>query len=461
MFNGRKHRHVSLNPHKILQGGFRISLILLCTYLIFNFARSPLSTSGGSAALAQFSMQGFGFVLDALTGAPIPGARISMGRTRFEASADGQYMINGMSEGIQRVVVSHANYVPSSITFTVFNFPGGGQAVHIPPAYLVPKQRASTIPMDGGSLSHNNCELRFSTGGFSASLTGFQAHPGTPAPPDSMPTTQRSQPPRDPALPPTRPRPLPNKPFPLAVFFAEFPQNQTATVQVPLALPSELVGAQLPLLRFNTMTALWDRAGDIMVTQQMPGMAQGSINQPGLYMVVTLARLDNQSIVPTAESKEMIVPLQENAFTFTIPVSFEITEANPLGMRTAAFWFYGWRESDNNPTGVVVNVPPSPFPKVLSHCPLTQVQACIQAGGSFRDIEISVDGCGSTVDYKDCLCCPPGTQPQVKITVSKANDEYGATIGVSPDETAKIKGELKGKADKRKEDIRIEGAGCK
>ncbi|MBI4470868.1 MAG: hypothetical protein HY650_16255 [Acidobacteria bacterium] len=440
--------------------GLRIPLLLACAYLIINLT-GALGPAAERTDPAQADVEGFGFVLDALTGTPIQDARVMIGNAAFTTGRTGQYNVGRLSLGERIAIATRNNYVPSGTVFSAYAATNGTTSVHIPPIYMVPRQPATPVPPLGGTISHNDYQLRIAVGGIgiAASLTGFGAHPGTPPPPDEMPILNSPKRPRSPELPTVRPGDPPPKPIPLGVAFVELPANRTATLRVPMVLPSEAMGVALPLLRFNEMTGLWERAGDLNVVQLNPHIAEGQISRGGLYMLVSTATIRRASVFPQDDSTDVTADLGVGSVVFTLPVSFEIDEANPAGMRNVAFWVYGLRLGDGNLTGVIVNFIRTAFGLVTepsAHCPEIQVLVCAMQEGTFIDIDAtSVDGCGNTVDIPGiCLCCPKGSKPSVNVKAGKASDEYGIDVGASQT-IDKISGELRAKANKRKEDISI------
>jgi hypothetical protein len=452
---------------------FRVLLVLAILGGIGLFlTANELRSSAGPVVQAAARLQGIGYTLDALTGLPVDAATVSVDGKQFTSDSDGLYNLSGLSKGEKIAVVTRAGRVPTAFHFSVYNFGSVSTSVHTPPAYLVPTQPSIVVPAGGGVVYHGQHELQFGSNTFpiTASLTGFGDHPGTPPPPDAIPTFGSPQPPRPPMIPPASSA---VRAFPQGIFYAEFTSGNTATARVPLVVTgADPLGTALPLLRFNTGTARWERAGDLSVVSS--GFAQGTISQSGLYMVVTGGRILTSTVAPTGQTTDVIAPIQDSSVTFTIPSTFEIDSSTSSDVRPAVFWLYGWREGNGNSTGVRVDFAPlslqsqvlaggsggmkstrsgaaepgetGPCPPGFT-CPKNTVPCIVP--------ESTINGCGSTVKFGGvCTCCESGKNCQAKVRAGSALDTYDISVGIE-----EIIRQIKAKGEKRKSDLKID-AGC-
>lgn len=432
---------------------------------------AELRSSAGPVVQAAARLQGIGYTLDALTGLPVDAATVSVDGKSFTSDGDGLYNLSGLVKGEKIAVVTRAGRVPTAFHFSVYNFGTVSTSVHTPPAYLVPAQPSIVVPAGGGVVYHGQHELQFSSNisPVTASLTGFGDHPGTPPPPDAIPTFGSPQPPRPPVIPPASSA---VRAFPQGIFYAEFTSGNTATARVPLVVAgADPLGTALPLLRFNTGTARWERAGDLSVVSS--GFAEGTVSQSGLYMVVTQGRILTSTVAATGQSTDVTAPFVDDALTFTVPSAFEIDPETSSDVRTAVFWMYGWREGNGNLTGVRVDFAPgglqsqvlagqtsgmksrrspvdqqgeSPCPPGFS-CPKNTTPCIIG--------KTTVNGCGSTVSLGGiCTCCPEGTACGAEVRVGGAVDTYDIDLGIE-----EIIRRIKAKGEKRKSDVKV-GPAC-
>jgi hypothetical protein len=398
---------------------------------------------------------GFGYTLDALNGARVSGAAITVDGKVFKSNVEGIYQLTGLKFGKKLAVVTKADRVPVAVHFSVHQAALGAASVHIPAAYLVPKQRSQSIPAGGGTIYHNQYALtvRGNSGAVSASLTGFGDHPGTPAPPVSIPTVGSPQQPMEPII---NSASTIVRAFPQAVFYCDVPAGATNSISVPLpVVAADPIGTALALLRFNTSSALWERAGDFSVTS--PNAAVGSVSQSGLFMVVTQATITRDAITHLSEGVSAEGDWADDSTEFTLPASFTIEPETTPSVRRALYWFYGWREGDVNLTGVRVDMATeASLTSALSSSQQQSANECEEEGGRRCKIDpTTINGCGSTITVGGFDGCCTGDQKcQIKVRQGKASDDYDADIGVS-----KIEADIKAKGTKTKSDISVD-AGC-
>lgn len=461
-----RERLKNIQGRQVLAWGVRAAaaVALTCAIVVF-LGESVLEMAGRATThpATAASAQGFGHTLDALTGANVTGATVSVNGLSFTSDANGIYTLSGLSNGEKIAVVTRTGRVPTAFHFSVYTSSTGVLSVHTPPAYLLATQGAVSIPSSGGTLIHGQYRLTFPSGGFSASLTGFGEHPGAPPPPDVIPTASSPQPPRPPVLGTASST---EHAFPQALFYATFPTSYVAQVTVPLGVAgADPAGSLLPLLRFNTATTLWERVGDLAVINSTT--AQGNINRGGLYMAATVARILNDAVTPTGTYVEVTSPYASNAVNFTQPSTFSIEPGTSSDVRKATTWIYGWRQGGGNLTGVKISYPapatatgsagvnPSPSPTATSQPPCPPGFTCRQGETPCIVPPSTVNGCGSKVSFGGvCTCCPPGTACQVRVRSGGALDQYDISVGIQ-----EILRQIQAKGQKRKGDVSID-AGC-
>jgi hypothetical protein len=281
------------------------------------------------------------------------------------------------------------------------------------------------------------------------------------------------QPPRPPVIPPASGD---DQAFPQSVFHVELTGSATGSAVAPLVVAgADPPGTSLPLLRFNTATAQWEREGD--VTTDGTGFATGTISRSGLYMVVTTGRILSSQVNATGETTDVVAPYEDDSVNFTVPSVFEIDGETSSDVRPAAFWIYGWREGNGNLTGVRIDFAPqspSPTPVKLStevddvepnpgevepkpddSNPCPPGFTCPEGTTPCIVPATTVNGCGSTTSYGGvCTCCPEGTACQTQVKVGSALDTYDVSLGIE-----EIIRRIKAKGEKRKSDISVT-AGC-